>query len=1057
MRTPAPDQHERDLAVNPEHSVIVQAPAGSGKTSLLVERYLRLLAGAQRPEEILAITFTRKAAAEMRSRALAALAQDDSLARAVNERGRELGWDLRRHPQRLKIQTIDSFAMSLLRQLPLAGAFDPGAQLLEAADHLYERAATELFRGLYDSHPLAQYIADLLAWLDNDHQRGVRLVAGMLARRDQWLDVVQSIVAAEQQAPERVSALLSQGLEALATTVQTSFESRLDATQLGELSELVGSAAQQLDLTPANAAERYQLAARVLLTGRDEPRKTLTKREGFPPSQAAAKAQALALLGELERADSIAALARLKHLPAAAFDPAQRHRIVSVCICLTLATVELNRLFTAERVCDFAQLTLSARTALGTDEAPSELAMALDYRIRHILVDEFQDTSLTQFELLGQLVAGWEPESGNSFFAVGDPMQSIYRFRDADVGLFYTAWHHGLAHIKLQGVRLRANFRATAGLVEWTNSTFAPIFGEVDDPLVGQVAFSPATATRREQFTDPASVEIYPDQPQQIAGIVSTVAQLQHTQPAASIAVLVRSRTHLTALLPALRGAGLSWHGNDIERLTDNPVVSDLLALARVLWAPWDRVSWFAVLRAPYVGLTLRELEAFAATENFAAALYPAPGELKPETAARLAALDDALRLGYGLRGEASPRQVLESTWLRAGGRLAVETDTDLLAAQRLFEVMDALGPKAADPTQLERSVGSLYANDPTPSELQILTIHKAKGLQFDHVVLPFLERQPQRSDAPLLRWRAQGSGLLMGIKGMDEVHPWLSREDQSKERHELQRLFYVACTRARNSLHLFATLVGDKQPNRDSLLSLLAVDGALTEQDSPPPAAEPVQTDMFRGRLFKRLTQASRTHTLQQPRRGLAEGDPIAADTTADDERAALGTMVHEVLHSLALQHPLPDPEQLIASHRGDWKDRAHALGVSAAAVPSVLETLSEHIRTVLADPKGRWLLQAHDAAESEFPLTGLVDGATRNVILDRMFVDAGERWVVEYKSTSSVQSPDQFQAEIARHLPQLQQYRTFAAAAFAEPIRVGIYFTAIGHFAELTNEHFH
>jgi ATP-dependent exoDNAse (exonuclease V) beta subunit len=135
------DLAQRELATDVSRSVIVQAPAGSGKTTLLVERYLKLLAVAEAPEEILAITFTIKAAAEMRTRVLNAMRNGERAALPALERSRERDWNLLEQPRRLKIQTIDSFAMSLARQLPLQSGFNPNTRLIESADDLYAEAA----------------------------------------------------------------------------------------------------------------------------------------------------------------------------------------------------------------------------------------------------------------------------------------------------------------------------------------------------------------------------------------------------------------------------------------------------------------------------------------------------------------------------------------------------------------------------------------------------------------------------------------------------------------------------------------------------------------------------------------------------------------------------------------------------------------------------------------------------------------------------------------------------------------------------------------------------
>ena len=136
-------------------------------------------------------------------------------------------WNLLQQPGRLKIQTIDSFAMTLLRQMPLGADFDAQADLVEDGEELYLAAAERLFNRLYEVDPLATYVADFLAWLGNDQQRASGLLASMLARRDQWLDVVSEVVRTHQDAPEQVSRVLGAGVEILNAKLTTELRSQL--------------------------------------------------------------------------------------------------------------------------------------------------------------------------------------------------------------------------------------------------------------------------------------------------------------------------------------------------------------------------------------------------------------------------------------------------------------------------------------------------------------------------------------------------------------------------------------------------------------------------------------------------------------------------------------------------------------------------------------------------------------------------------------------------------------------------------------------------------------
>jgi ATP-dependent helicase/nuclease subunit A len=198
---PIADYDERRRALAPDRSFIVQAPAGSGKTELLIQRYLGLLACVEQPEEIAAITFTIKAAAEMRRRVLEALAAARTgprpeephraltweSARAVLERDAKLGWRLEQNAARLRVQTMDALCASLTRQMPLVSSFGAQPGVVEDASRHYREAARATLAMLEERGEAAANVGRLLAHLDGDAGLAESLLAAMLARRDQWL------------------------------------------------------------------------------------------------------------------------------------------------------------------------------------------------------------------------------------------------------------------------------------------------------------------------------------------------------------------------------------------------------------------------------------------------------------------------------------------------------------------------------------------------------------------------------------------------------------------------------------------------------------------------------------------------------------------------------------------------------------------------------------------------------------------------------------------------------------------------------------------------------
>jgi len=347
------DQRQRERALDPACSFIVQAPAGSGKTELLVRRFLKLLSLTDKPEEVLAITFTRKAAAEMRKRVLQQIDNAGDIA------------------HRLRIMTMDAFCASLTRQMPVLARFGAQPGIVEDARDIYREAA---FRVLSSFENPA--VRKLLAHLDNNLAAAAELLAVMLAKRDQWLRNAG-------HPPTRAE---------------------LEAALLAERKRLFFKATA---LLPAASED---LAIEVL-----------TKKGTWRVKHK--RAQELAARPDAEALR--AALEALLALPPANYDDAQWEALEAILALLLPAVVQLVFLFSEKNQVDFVQVSHAAVHALGAAGDPSELLLSLDSRISHILVDEFQDTSVSQWELLDLLTSNWNPEEGRTVFLVGDPMQSV--------------------------------------------------------------------------------------------------------------------------------------------------------------------------------------------------------------------------------------------------------------------------------------------------------------------------------------------------------------------------------------------------------------------------------------------------------------------------------------------------------------------------------------------------------------------------------------------------------------------------------------------------------
>ena len=1057
MKNLLDDSEAREIAVDPRQSVILQAPAGSGKTSLLVRRYLALLGHVERPEQILAITFTRKAAGEMRQRVLRALASRTKDADAAIERDAHLSWHLLEQPQRIKIQTIDAFALSLARRMPAGSRFGFDANFVEDAEAVYAIAVDRLFERLHDD-PAAPLLADFLALIDNDYDEARALLTTMLARRDQWLDPIVA-VAQHAQRPEVVAASVERAIRALNRTTIARIADAVPAQLLDALAASVGFAADQSDrsrpgLLDADNVNAWRAAARLATTDRGAARRVLTARDGFPPRARAEKARAMELIKALDAHGATPHFAAIREAPDSALPDAERKAITFFAVALSLLKVELDAVFRDLGAVDFPELIINARRALEREGAPTDLALAMDYRIAHILVDEFQDTSLGQYRLLQTLMESWHEGDGNSFFAVGDPMQSVYRFRDADVRLYQETFARGIGQVPLRGLHLTSNFRSRSGLVDWCNTTFGALFGADSIDQVGYQPSVPATTAGGEVR---AIVCLEDAAGRQSTQVVQRILEIRREHPEDSIAVLVRARTALADLLPALRRAGISWQGKDIELLADTGVVRDLHALTLALPDANDRFAWLCVLRSPLIGMRLRDLERAAQARGIDDMLrmvgYTQDGGRR---IARLAQV-----LARQPRGGSARRRV-EWLWLRLGGVDAYDSDTHLDDAERYLDLLEEIESPDSAPSALWSAVGRLYASSSAEGHaLEVMTIHKAKGLEFDHVIVPGLEKTTRRPDPALVLWRPEGDDLLMATTKSREngsLYRWLVREERIRDRNELGRLIYVAATRAIKSLTWFASLDKgvDSPPPRESMLSMV---WPLIRQQAvfvqPAPEVEP--STSRHGNVFNSLpdnyvwtTPIALPEVALDP---LPHTDAAASTLIVDQPETAIGNIVHGELKRLAAT-PLPDSGAHLDAREAAWDRLLRRDGMETAGV---LAEIRRQISGVLDDEYGRWLLDAARLdAESEAPYTAFIDGEIRNVVIDRTFVDdAGCRWIVDYKTAVPRDGQDEAeftQLQLDRHSAQLALYaRVLSELDDPRPIKTALYLTALPKLVEV------
>ncbi len=1125
MTKPVVDIEARTKALVPDQSFIIQAPAGSGKTGLLIQRYLRLLPLVDSPEEIIAITFTRKAAAEMQSRILDALnnalsnKQPESdhekvtfeLANAALKRDQEKGWQICDNPGRLRLQTIDSLCASLTRQMPMLSKLGTQPETLEDAEPLYQQAAINTLAGLESGEGWSDVIANLVFHLDNDLPRIKNLIVDMLRKRDQWL---QHVVLEHER--EQMEQALVRLIEDQLKIVKKKLPNEIE----NELIEVIQFAAKNLSETdpdnpvssclsmtsiPDNKADSLHYWCGInelLLTKTGTWRKQLTVKNGFPPAsgnkleadeRTAKKKQIQALLTELQKVDGLqSSLAKISSLPPAKYTDSEWLIVNALCELLMIAAAQLRLIFAERNQMDFIGIAASAVEALGTDEAPTELALNMDYHIKHLLVDEYQDISVSQYRLLQRLTSEWSMDDGRSLFLVGDPMQSIYRFRQAEVALFIKTFHEkALGNIPLEALRLSVNFRSQQNLVEWVNNSFKTIFPKQDDLITSAVSYSEAVAFDKTVSNN--NVKIYPQygrsHKKESQSLVDIVNEIKEKTPEDNIAILVRSRSHLAEVIPALRKESIAFQAIDIEGLGTQASIQDLLALTRAFLFPADRVAWLACLRAPWTGLSLESLFLLC-DENKDKTVWECicdislVKKLETDEQARLQNFKTKYETIFLQKQRLSIRDTIESFWIQLGGPATLSNKTELENCATYFSLLESLdhGGTIEDLKELLDHVSQLYAAPDlkADNQLQVMTIHKAKGLEFDHVILPGLGRSPRATQGDLLVWllrqreNQQEDLVLAPIREAGNfqapIYDYINNTDKAKQSYEDARLLYVATTRTKKTLHLLghASIKEKKEEitcdaqSRSLLGHLWPTVKAVYEQHMPATVEQSVEESLVVIKQeTKRLKQnwtllnAPIATQWQEPTENESEAERILIEFEwAGETTKHIGSVVHGAIQCVAEEGIEKWTSDYIHSEQQSFDTALKQLGVPEEEREDAVKRVVHGLINMINDERGQWILsKEHDKQKNEYSITGIVDNKLTNAILDRTFVDKdGIRWIIDYKTSRHEGSNLEvfLNHEQERYQEQLEKYALLMRQLGEENIKLGLYFPLLQGWRE-------
>jgi len=852
------DEAARRAAVDPSQNVVLEASAGTGKTRVLVDRYVNLLRAGVDPRNILAMTFTRKAAAEMRERIVRTLR--DAAGRSPEDAAR---WrQLRDRLNEIAISTIDAFCLALLREFPLEADLDPGFDVADETDvpRLVEESLDDALRICRARARTDEGVALLFAQLGDARLR--RGLAALLERRIVASAVLRRVTS---RGPRELT---------LAQACRGAQEKLADV-----LRAIPGGVGAFLDGGPIHHPGYARLAA------------DIRRAIGAGPPGGGGSIDPARLRGLVDRLRAhfftqaglprkasnqyrvehfASAAARKAHWPlvtaaAPGLDEAIRafrrdvNAILSRAVwqVFGIAVARYRRTLETRGVLDFSELLVRARALLGNMDEFARSRYLLESRYHHVLVDEFQDTSRAQWELVSLLVRAWGEGFGlsseapvpPSIFVVGDRKQSIYGFRDADVRVLDDAAAE-IGALREGGTPVRSithSFRSVPALLSFANDLFDEIAsrggGRPDGFRYGEGDAFPTTPATDGPAAEPPLGVIAADDVRRCAEAVASEiaklaagAQVRDRQTGAGrpirpadIAILFRSRASHREFEQALEARRIPSYVYKGLGFFDAEEVKDIVALLRFLGEPSSDLRAAAFLRSRIVRLSDAGIQRLA--PSIAASLTgirtpPAAARLDAEDAAVLERLRSSLAGWLTLADRVPPAEVLDRVLAETaydheirGGR-AVAARENIKKIRSLVRRLQNRGYLTLG--RLAQRLDRLSAGDESNAvvdavdAVNLMTVHAAKGLEFPVVFVVNLARGSGGARAPI---RVSPGAAPEDAVAVGDFQSEFDTDQDAREIEETKRLLYVAITRARDRLYLSTiTEKGDFKPRKGSL-----------------------------------------------------------------------------------------------------------------------------------------------------------------------------------------------------------------------------------------------
>ena len=1060
--TQQPSDHQVRKKALGQGSFIVQAPAGSGKTSLLVKRFLNRLLDVKSPKEVLALTFTNKAAAEMAQRlkeALEGKSEDNEIKKIVEKISKHAlknKWD-EGYIDSLMVMTIDKLALRLIKQTPILSSSGVNFLTDEDPDDLYRETIRETITSNAENHLLFKYF-------DYDYHKLTEQLLALISKRDQWLPIVSGLLRSNDKNIEEIYGTYY--TNELNIWVEEKIKPNFTNEDLKELEIIVSYLADNKNInrkdklrSSINYEFWFYIRDLILTKSGKQIRKKIDTSSGFPATNEGKEIK--------ERLLKLIELKINKFNILIDFFNVTHHKnivdiyplITPFCLLLIDMVTRLNEKFKERRIIDFTQIMGNAVEALRDTHLP----LILDQNISHILVDEFQDTNESQLifiELLTQNFAG-NPEK--SFFAVGDPMQSIYRFRKAEVEIFSRVQKNGISDLKLTSLFLKVNFRSNKNIIDWLNNSFSKAFPLIDDSDEGSVPYSSCESSNDNLEGGMELIALTCDTKSKAAQyeaealyVLNLIKDTRKSNPDASIAVLTRSKAHLSELITLINKKDTSIPIDAIEmsKILSNQTFQDILCLTKALFDFSDRTNWIAALKSPWCGLSINDLVLLFEKDHKSLVWelinnIDNTSRLDKNSARRLRSFVEVIKENIQYRGRISHRYFVEGIWRQLNGEESMVDSNDIQNIDLFLELLEEASEiLSIDFIKLERLIENKFISKTSiqKNSIKFLTIQKSKGLEFDHVIIPNLNKRTRNEESDLVLY--DKSTLSIKNPGNNKnLHSYHAYKERKRLDNEKIRLLYVAMTRAKNKCYLIGTVKKEGDlviPNSGTFMNILwpFFSDKFTEIATPE---DENSFEKFIPKL-RRLNDNFYSGDKRYKRSIDTEELSFCYPNMSTDIQRFTGNIVHKYLEIIVKKQL--DIDKILCNKLDYTESLYLGKNFKKKDIKIGLNLVKKSLEMLKKTSDGRWILNRYLADNSEVSYLLESNNTTTQHIPDRSFIENDIQWIIDYKTPFS--PIKNLAVEAKKHLPQLRLYETIFKGN-KRVIQKAIYFAPQGKLIKL------